>query len=80
MGRLTPLLSSYIGDVCLHQRCAYHILNLIVKCGLKRLQHYLESLKTAISFSTLLTSELLNIRLIALLWGYVLVSFGWMWM
>jgi hypothetical protein len=23
MGRLTPLLSSYIGDVCSHQRCAY---------------------------------------------------------
>jgi hypothetical protein len=28
--RLTALLSGYVGDVLLHKRCAFHILNLIV--------------------------------------------------
>jgi hypothetical protein len=32
------------------KRCACHIMNLIVKSGLKRLQPYLESFRTAISF------------------------------
>jgi hypothetical protein len=41
MVRLTPILNGYVGDVCLHQRCACHILNLIVKSGLKRIQPYL---------------------------------------
>ena len=50
MVRLTPILNGYVGDVCLHQRCACHILNLIVKSGLKRIQPYLESFRTAISF------------------------------
>jgi hypothetical protein len=36
--------------IFLHQRCACHIMNLIVKSGLKRLQPYLESFRTAISF------------------------------
>jgi hypothetical protein len=36
MARLTPLLNGYVGDVCLHQRCACHILNLIVKSGFKK--------------------------------------------
>ncbi|WVZ97008.1 hypothetical protein U9M48_042575 [Paspalum notatum var. saurae] len=47
---LTPLLSGYIGDMFLHQRCACHIINLIVKSGLKRLKPYLEAFRTAISF------------------------------
>jgi hypothetical protein len=50
MVRLTPVLNGYVGDVCLHQRCACHILNLIVKSGLRRLKPYLESFRTAISF------------------------------
>jgi hypothetical protein len=50
MVRLTRVLNAYVGDVFLHQRCACHILNLIVKSGLKRLQPYLESFRTAISF------------------------------
>jgi hypothetical protein len=33
-----------------HQRRACHILNLIIKSGLKRLQPYLESFRTTISF------------------------------
>jgi hypothetical protein len=34
----------------LHQRCACHIINLIVKFGLKRLKSYLEAFRTAIAF------------------------------
>jgi hypothetical protein len=33
-----------------HQRCACHIINLIVKSGLKRLKPYLEDFRTAINF------------------------------
>jgi hypothetical protein len=50
MEKLSPLLSSYTGTLFLHQRCASHIINLIVKCGLKRLQPYLDSFRTAIVF------------------------------
>ncbi|PVH35399.1 hypothetical protein PAHAL_7G172100 [Panicum hallii] len=48
--RLTPRLSAYVGELFLHQHCACHIINLIVKCGLKRLKPYLEAFITAISF------------------------------
>jgi hypothetical protein len=34
----------------LHHRCAYHIINLIVKSSLKRIKSYLEAFKTAISY------------------------------
>jgi hypothetical protein len=34
MDYLTPSLSSYVGSTLLHQRCACHIINLIVKSGL----------------------------------------------
>jgi hypothetical protein len=50
MDKLRPLLSGYVGTLFLHQHCACHIINLIVKCGLKRLQPYLDSFRTAIVF------------------------------
>jgi hypothetical protein len=34
----------------LHQRCACHIINLIVKSGLKRIKSYLEAFRTEISY------------------------------
>ncbi|CAO2148769.1 unnamed protein product [Urochloa humidicola] len=34
----------------LHQRCACHIINLIVKSGLKRIKSYLEAFRSAISY------------------------------
>jgi hypothetical protein len=40
----------YVGTLFLHQRCACQIINLSVKCGLKRLQPYLDSFRTAIVF------------------------------
>jgi hypothetical protein len=45
---LTPSLSSYVSSTLLHQRCACHIINLIVKSGLKRLKMYLEDFRIAI--------------------------------
>jgi hypothetical protein len=64
MDVLKPLFSGYIGNliplpsrneydlsaIFLHQRCACHIINLIVKSFLKRLQPYLEDFRTAITF------------------------------
>jgi hypothetical protein len=59
---LTPMLDGYLGfDVdpidhtrkiyhVVHQRCACHIINLIVKSGLKRLQPYTEVFRIAINF------------------------------
>ena len=61
---LKPIFSGYIGSlmpkparieddlavVFLHQRCACHIINLIVKSCLKRLKPYLEDFRTAITF------------------------------
>lgn len=50
MDRLSSSLSGYVSTLFLHQRCACHIINLIVKCGLKRLEPYLDSFRTAIVF------------------------------
>jgi len=47
---LTPKISSYMGTIFLHQRCACHIINLIVKSGLKRLSPYFDAFRTTISF------------------------------
>jgi hypothetical protein len=56
------MLASYLGAdvdptdtsnktyIVLHHRCACHIINLIVKCGLKRLKDYLDVFRTAINF------------------------------
>ena len=49
MNILSPQISGYVGTLFLHQRCACHIINLIVKSGLKRISAYLESFRTAIS-------------------------------
>jgi hypothetical protein len=50
MVKLSLLLSGYVGTLFLHQRCACRIINLIVKCGLKRLNPYIDSFRTAIVF------------------------------
>ena len=50
MDILTPLFSTYAESFLLHQRCTCHIINLIVKSGLKRLSRYLDNFRTTISF------------------------------
>jgi hypothetical protein len=57
---LKPLFPGYLGALTdvdedelssiLHQHCACHIINLIVKSGLKRVKHYLEDFRNAINF------------------------------
>ena len=47
---LTLLFSTYAESFLLHQRCARHIINLIVKSDLRRLSQYLDDFHTAISF------------------------------
>jgi len=50
MNVLKPLLSTYAPSFLMHQRCTCHIINLIVKSGLKRLKPYLQTIREAISF------------------------------
>jgi hypothetical protein len=52
MSFLKPLLFGYLGfaTIPLHECCACHIVNLIVKSGLKRGKHYLEDFRTSINF------------------------------
>ncbi|XP_066316085.1 zinc finger BED domain-containing protein DAYSLEEPER-like [Miscanthus floridulus] len=61
METLTPMFTGYLGcdpapdDAApgyslVHQRCACHIINLIVKSGLKRIKPYIEDFRTAINF------------------------------
>ena len=61
METLTPMFAGYLGCdpapddpapgySLVHQRCACHIINLIVKSGLKRIKPYIEDFRTAINF------------------------------
>ena len=64
METLTPMFAGYLGPdptpepvdpskrkySLVHQRCACHIINLIVKSGLKRFKPYTEDFRTAINF------------------------------
>ena len=53
IGHLVPAPTrneSDLSNIFLHQRCACHIINLIVKSCLERLQPYLEDFRTAITF------------------------------
>ncbi|WVZ89745.1 hypothetical protein U9M48_036110 [Paspalum notatum var. saurae] len=50
MDQLKLAQSGYVDTLFLHQRCALHVINLIVKCGLKRFKPWLDAFRTAISF------------------------------
>ena len=64
MKTLTPMFAGYLGSnpspehldlnkrkyTLVHQRCACHIINLIVKSRLKKLKPYLEDFRTTINF------------------------------
>ena len=64
METLTPMFAGYLGSdptpehvdpskrkySLVHQCCACHIINLIVKSGLKRFKPYTEDFRTAINF------------------------------
>ena len=46
---LRPLVSGY-NDSLLHQRCTCHVINLIVKAGLKGIEQYIHRLRFAVSY------------------------------
>ena len=64
METLTPMFVGYLGSnpapdpldlnkhkySLIHQRCVYHIINLIVKSDLKRFKPYMKDFRTAINF------------------------------
>ncbi|BAF06121.1 Os01g0741800 [Oryza sativa Japonica Group] len=50
MDHLKHAISGYVGDLYLHQRCACHIINLIVKAGLEIFKNMLADFRSAISF------------------------------
>ncbi|XP_072148491.1 zinc finger BED domain-containing protein RICESLEEPER 2-like [Setaria viridis] len=50
IGKLSPSLSGYVGKLFLHQRCACHIINLIVKADLDVFKPMISAFRTAISF------------------------------
>ena len=79
---LTPKISGYIGTIFLHQRCACHLINLIVKSGLKRLSTYLDAFRIAISFLNSSNQHIAayKSKVIALLLINVLGSLVWIWM
>lgn len=47
---LQPVFSVYGQSFLLHQRCACHIINLIVKTGFKRVSTHIDSVREAISW------------------------------
>jgi hypothetical protein len=51
MDKLKPILKEYLGaDLFLHQRCACHIINLIVKEALVAVTPLIDNFRTTISF------------------------------
>ena len=81
METLTPMFAGYLGPdptpepidpskrkySLVHQRCACHIINLIVKSDLKMFKPYTEDFRTAINFLNSLIKELLCLRTTVLL-------------
>ncbi|WVZ54333.1 hypothetical protein U9M48_005145 [Paspalum notatum var. saurae] len=49
MQTLKPLLSGYVGELFLHQRCACHIVNLMVQCALTVVDPFIDAFRKAIS-------------------------------
>ena len=50
INQLNPIVSGYVDRLFLHQRCACHIINLIVKAGIEVFKPMLAAFRTAILF------------------------------
>jgi hypothetical protein len=59
---LQPKLSGYVGTLFLHQRCACHIINLMVKSALDVIKHYLDDIRSAVSFLNSSNQRIANFK------------------
>jgi hypothetical protein len=80
MNILTPQFSRYVGSLFLHQRCACHIINLIVKSGLKRLKPYLEDFRTVVSFLNSSNQHIASYKSYCIAMGVRPQNLVWIWM
>ena len=90
MNTLTPLFACYLGPdpldpsnrkySLIHQRCACHIINLIVKSRLKRLKPYTEDFRTTINFLNSSNQRMHCSRNTIMLRVLDLESLAWIWM
>jgi len=76
---LAPRLSGYVGTLFLHQRCACHIINLMVKSALDVIKHYLEDIRSAVYFLNSSSQRIANIKRFVLLLMFVPESLVWIW-
>jgi hypothetical protein len=60
----------------LHQRCACHIINLIIKSGLKRMKPYLNDFRTAITFLNASNQRIAAYKMVCLSQGVRPRKFG----
>jgi hypothetical protein len=59
---LEPRISGYVGTLFLHQRCACHIINLMVKSALDVIKHYLDDIHSAVSFLNSSNQRIANFK------------------
>jgi hypothetical protein len=59
---LEPRISGYVGTLFLHQCCACHIINLMVKRALDVIKHYLDDIRSAVSFLNSSNQRIANFK------------------
>jgi hypothetical protein len=62
IGSLQPKFSGYVGTLFLHQHCACHIINLIVRSVFDVIKHYLDHIRSAISFLNSSNQHIANFK------------------
>jgi hypothetical protein len=64
----------------MYQRRACHIVDIIAKYGMKRLKHYIEDFRTAITFLNSSNQHIATYKSFCMSMVYVLISLVWTWM
>jgi hypothetical protein len=80
--QLVPQLVTFVtcsltASNLLHQCCACHIINLIVKCGLKRIKEKLEDFRRAISWLNSSNQRIASFKSFCIAHRYDLISLDW---